>query len=197
MAQVRRSKAEQAAGTRGSLVGKARELFASRGYAGVSLDEVIAGQAVTKGALYHHFGDKRGLFRAVVVDAQAELAAAVIAAGKGEADPWAALEAACLAFFDTLQRPGLMRLICAEAGQVLDYADWNALDEAYGMAALRRFLDPLLAAGTLRGFEPEALARLLSGAIYYGVDWAASGEPARFERIEHDFLLLLRALRRP
>ncbi len=80
---------------------------------------------------------------------------------------------------------------------MLDYAQWNALDEAHGMGALRRFLDPVLESGLLPRLDPEACARLLSGAIYYGVDWASVADAERrFAVVERDFLALLQALRR-
>ena len=56
---------EQAVATRTELLRVARELFAARGYADVGTEEIVRGAHVTRGALYHHFEDKRDLFRAV------------------------------------------------------------------------------------------------------------------------------------
>src|ERR687895_543159 len=68
------SRAEQAAGTRSELTRVGRELFAERGYAGVGTEEIVARAGVTRGALYHHFEDKKDLFRAVHEGLEAELA---------------------------------------------------------------------------------------------------------------------------
>ena len=62
----RRSQAERRAATRGALLGAARELFAAEGYSGVSTEALVRRAGVTRGALYHHFPDKRDLFRALV-----------------------------------------------------------------------------------------------------------------------------------
>jgi AcrR family transcriptional regulator len=44
----------------------ARELFMRRGYAGVSVGEVAEAAGITKPTLYYHFGDKEGLYAAVI-----------------------------------------------------------------------------------------------------------------------------------
>ncbi|MCG8481597.1 MAG: TetR/AcrR family transcriptional regulator [Spirochaetales bacterium] len=192
------TKSEQSTRTRALVVGAARALFAERGYDGVGLDDIVAALPVTKGAIYHHFGDKHGLFRAVVEDAQKELVEIVATAGSATDDPWNALEEACDAFFVALLHPGLVRIVCAEAGLFLANHELNAIDEAYGMKVLHRFLDPAFAAGLLSAdLDAEATARLLSGAIYYGAEWAAGGDrPAeRLERVRRDFRLMVRSLR--
>ena len=60
----KRTQAERTAATRAALIDAARGLFTARGYAGVSAEEIVAAAGVSRGALYHHFEDKRGLFRA-------------------------------------------------------------------------------------------------------------------------------------
>jgi AcrR family transcriptional regulator len=67
------SKAERAEVTRETLVRTARQLFADRGYAAVGTEEVVQRAGLTRGALYHHFRDKRDLFRAVYEQAEAEV----------------------------------------------------------------------------------------------------------------------------
>ena len=58
-------RAQYSASTKRALVDVAEALFAEQGYAGTSLDTVVAGAEVTKGALYHHFSGKQALFEAV------------------------------------------------------------------------------------------------------------------------------------
>nr|MBA2542420.1 TetR family transcriptional regulator [Deltaproteobacteria bacterium] len=58
-------RSEHADATRAKIVEVARSLFAARGYEAVSLDEIAAAARVTKGAIYHHFANKRDLFRVV------------------------------------------------------------------------------------------------------------------------------------
>ena len=56
-------------GTRALLVENAFKEIHSHGYAGASLDRILASSGVTKGALYHHFKSKAALLHAVIDDA--------------------------------------------------------------------------------------------------------------------------------
>src|SRR5215467_2927451 len=71
---VNSRRAEHVQDTRDALVQAARELFADRGYAGTGTEEIVARARVTRGALYHHFRDKAGLFQAVMQAVAGELA---------------------------------------------------------------------------------------------------------------------------
>lgn len=79
----KRSGAQRAATSdaRGRILEVAKGLFAAKGYAGVSMREIAAASQLTLPTLYHHFGDKRGLFLAcrgaVLGDAAAQVRAAL------------------------------------------------------------------------------------------------------------------------
>jgi len=68
----RRTQAERRATTRAALMAAGRRLFAERGYDNVSSEDIVAAAGVTRGALYHHFDGKRGLFAAVYEEVEAE-----------------------------------------------------------------------------------------------------------------------------
>src|ERR687891_1957551 len=78
----------EARATRDALVQAALELFTERGYAGVGTEEIVARAKVTRGALYHHFRDKRDLFRAVHERVERELVEGIAARIAGIEDPW-------------------------------------------------------------------------------------------------------------
>ncbi|MGN7701953.1 helix-turn-helix domain-containing protein [Cellulosimicrobium sp. 22601] len=82
MQESRRTNAERTLATRSALVAAARELFVDPGYAEASTPQIAAAAHVTRGALYHHYTDKRDLFRAVV-EAEAEAVAREIEARTG------------------------------------------------------------------------------------------------------------------
>lgn len=56
---MRKPRSEMIAETRAKLLAAGRKAFGSIGYAEASMDDFTAGAGLTRGALYHHFGDKR------------------------------------------------------------------------------------------------------------------------------------------
>ena len=91
----RRTQAERTAATRASLIGAGRKLFGERGFADVGTQEIVAEAGVTRGALYHQFDDKKGLFVAVYDDVEQSIVAQIAAAVGERAgeDPLAAPDA--------------------------------------------------------------------------------------------------------
>lgn len=90
---ARKPRAEMIEETRAKLIEAARRAFADNGYAGASMDELTASAGLTRGALYHHFGDKKGLLAAVVQQIDDEMnlrLGAILAAGE---DLWSGFRA--------------------------------------------------------------------------------------------------------
>ena len=63
-----RPKADAGRDTRADLIRVARELFATRGYAGTSVADIGSRAGVSVPVLYQRFGNKAGLFVAVAED---------------------------------------------------------------------------------------------------------------------------------
>lgn len=146
--------------TRAALLEAARALFVAKGYAETSTPEIVTAAGITRGALYHHFRDKRDLFRAVV-DAEAKAVADEIERG-AEAldDPVEALLAGSRAYLDAMRVPGRTRLLLVETPAVLGLPEARGLDEAHAARTLREgFTEAGIADGS------EALADLLSAAF--------------------------------
>ncbi len=62
---------------RDTLLSCALDLFASRGYDAVGVQEIVEAAGVTKPTLYHYFGSKQGLLRALLAQYHDELLAAL------------------------------------------------------------------------------------------------------------------------
>ena len=96
MAAKRR--AETMEENRAKLITAARKSFAERGFAAVSMDELTASVGLTRGALYHNFGDKKGLLAAVVAQVDGEMAQRAKAAAANAGDNWERLLAEGIAY---------------------------------------------------------------------------------------------------
>ncbi len=165
----RKSRREQAAeDTRAALVETARSLFAERGYADVSIDDITEGTRVTRGALYHHFEDKRELFRAVVEEVERDLTEEVRCKGREAGDPWEQLRAVCEAYLDACLRPEVQRIIVLDAAPVLSWRVWCEIDKRYGLGVFEEQLANACDAGLLETKSIETAAQLLLGALNTG-----------------------------
>src|SRR5919108_5714699 len=122
-AQDRR--AERGEATRAALVRAARDLFSERGYTAVGTNEVVRRAGVTRGAMYHHFPDKRELFRAAYEETEKELVEGLAAHLATIEDPWEALVAGMRAFFDLASDPMLMRMGLIDGPSVLGWEAWR------------------------------------------------------------------------
>ena len=158
-------KAQRAEATRGALVAAARELFAERGYAGVGTEEIVKRAGVTRGALYHHFGDKKDLMRAVLHDLSRELAEASATAALRETDQWQQILAAVSAFLDACIDPAIQRIVMTDAPSVLGWDEWRQIDTQYGLGLTKASLEQAMETGLIARQPVDPLAHLVVGAL--------------------------------
>lgn len=151
--------------TRESLVAAAAKLFTARGYAEVGTEQVVAAARVTRGALYHHFTDKRDLFRAVHERVEQQLVEGIAAKMDGVADPWEVLLTGTRAFLDACDDPAVKQIALVDAPAVLGWREWREVDERYGLGLMKAALGAAMQAGALRQVPLEALAHLMLGAL--------------------------------
>lgn len=190
------TRAEQRAATRRALLAEGRRRFASDGYQNVVLSEVAQAVGVTKGAAYHHFESKAGLFRAVVAEVQQELGEHVADSADRYDDPWEQLRAGCRVFLAAGRDPMVRRIVLIDAPAVLGWDEWRALDEESSARHLAEALEVLVAAGVIADQPVEPLVRLLSGAMNEAALWLArSASPEALEQAERALDLMLSGLR--
>jgi AcrR family transcriptional regulator len=192
--------AERSQATRSRLIAAGRELFAERGFAAVATEEIVRRARVTRGALYHHFSDKRDLLRAAHEELEAELAEEIGAriAAEAEAGTGAreALELGARAFLDACERPEIARITLVEAPAVLGWNEWREIDERYGLGLVTGALELGMEQGAIRRQPTRPLAHLLLGAMgEAGMMIANAGDPAAVRRqVEPALLGLLDGL---
>src|SRR5829696_105967 len=159
------SREEQATATRAELLRVARELFAKRGYADVGTEQIVRAAHVTRGALYHHFEDKRALFRAVHEQVADDLLATIAARIAGITDPWDALETGVRAFLDACTDPAVMRISHLDAPAVLGWAEWREIDARHWLGVVSMGVQEAMDGGVFRSQPVQPLAHMLLGAM--------------------------------
>src|SRR5436190_1557994 len=127
------SRAQQSEATRRKLLRVGRDLFTRNGFSDVPTEEIVRRAGVTRGALYHHFRDKRDLFAAVVEQVEQEVLERVAEAALAESDAWEQQRAAIDAYLDVCLEPAVQRIVLVDAPSVLGLEAWRDIEARYGL----------------------------------------------------------------
>jgi AcrR family transcriptional regulator len=159
--------------TRATLIALAREAFGARGYAATSLDELTAAAGLTRGALYHHFDSKRGLFEAVVAQIEDELDEQVESATDAAGGGWTGFRAGARAYLEAMQSAETRRIVLQDAPAVIaKFAQRTRMQLC--TASMVETLRALMRDGNIRRTDPDALANVIAGAVNNAAAWAAT-----------------------
>ena len=160
---------KNALSTRERTLAVATELFAERGFLGVSLAQVAEGLGLTKQAVLHHFCSKEQLYAEVLAQIAVELENVITAAQHKESTP----EAQLVCVFDALHqsRPGSRMRTKLLVRELMDVGERKPEAKTWH---LRTFLDELTGIGRALSAwsdksDTEVFAALyqLIGAVSY------------------------------
>jgi AcrR family transcriptional regulator len=179
-----RRKAEQADATRRALLAAARALFTEHGYGATSIEEIAQRAMVTKGALYHHFRNKKDVFAAVFEELELELVEQINAAAAGEEEAWQRVLAASKAFLDACLKPAIQQIVLLDAPSVLGWETWRASDAEHSVGHVRASLRAAMREGTIETQPLDPLAHLLIGALNEAALLIARAPNPRRARVE-------------
>ncbi len=190
---VRRTRAEMEE-TRATLLATARKVFSERGYADTSMDDMTAQAGLTRGALYHHFGDKKGLLAAVTAQIDAEMDVRLQAISDAAKDPWQGFRQRCHAYLQMALEPEIQRIVLRDARAVLGGASPDS--QRHCLDSMEGLIDKLIVQGVLAPADARALAALIYGSLAEAAFWIADGDDgqARLARASEALDLLLRGL---
>ena len=161
--------------TRKKLIEVARRAFAEYGYADTSMDKLTAEAGLTRGALYHHFGDKRGLFAAVVDQIDSEMAEYSQKYLDQPDDLWEGLMLEGHTYIENALNPEFQRIVLRDGPAVLgDPAHWPSQNKC--LQSTRECVGQLLGINRSKAVDPEAAAVFLNGAAMNAALWVASSE---------------------
>lgn len=194
-------KKKQSRETTQKLIAVAFEEFSQKGYAAASTEAIVARANLTRGALYHHFKNKAGLFLAVFRSAQEEIGRRVEQAADQSPDLWGQLVSGSNAFLAASSDPALQQIVVIDGPAVLKWETVRQVDadlEGGSLAALKGCLAELQQEGVIRDLPLDALAHLLSGAMDEASVWIARSEDpvSALAQAQAALAVLLEPLRR-
>ncbi|BES70091.1 TetR/AcrR family transcriptional regulator [Marinobacter nanhaiticus D15-8W] len=194
---VAKRRAQMVQETRGKLIQAARKAFAAKGYAASSMDDLTAEVGLTRGALYHNFGDKKGLLQAVIDQMDAEILVRMRAAREKADNTWLGFMDECMAYLETALEPEIQRVMLLDGPAVLgDPSQWPNQNAC--LHTTMETLQALIDEGTIQKVDPEAAARLINGAALNAALWIAAADDSQavFDRAVDAFRCLAEGLLR-
>lgn len=169
---ARRARKDMIAQTRAKLIATARQAFGSIGFAEASMDEMTAAAGLTRGALYHHFGDKKGLLAAVVDEVDRDMNERLQAVSARSGDRWSGFRDECIAYLTMALEPEFQRIMLRDGPAVLG-DPWNWPTQSACILAMSASLARLREDGVIGDVDPEAAARQINGATIHAAQWIA------------------------
>jgi AcrR family transcriptional regulator len=185
-------------GARDALIAAARELFAERDFDEVSTAAILRRAGVSRGAMYHHFTDKKDLFRAAFMASEADHLARLAPEREPGSTAFDYLLACASAYVQAcateheLQRIGLR-----QSRVVLGWEGWREAAHDLGIGAMRTVVQATADAGEIETDDVELTAALvLAAMIEAGLIVSTAPDPlAQRAKVEPELLRLIAGLR--
>lgn len=151
--------------TRRTLLDTALRLFTEREYAGVSAEELVRTAGLTRGALYHHFDGKLGLFEAVFEDLERQATQRITAAIDSVSDPRERADRAVEEFLDVCMEHAYRHIVLQQGPIALGWQRWRELDQGHLGGLVLDIVHTALDAGRIRPHPADMIARAFYGAL--------------------------------
>jgi len=181
--------AERAEATRAALVAAGRRLFVEKGYFATGTEEIVAAAEVgTRGALYHHFPNKKALFLAVFLEVEEELHSQAPHPDETE-DALLALRKGLRAYLKSSQTGEVQRILLVDGPAVLGWQQWRELQVQYGLGSIRALLERAMQQGTVTQQPVDVLAHVLLAATDEAAQFIANADDP--QRAREDAVIVI------
>ncbi len=155
---------------RQAILAAARRLFIEKGFEKTTLSDIIAVAGGSRATLYEHFGDKEGLFRAIMEEDNAMILSGLAPAQADDrVTPEAGLTAFALHLVKALlneETTGTVRILISEGDRVPDIAEaFFRIGPENAIRRLAEYLQRLTDNGTLQIEDPAVAAQAFLGMV--------------------------------
>lgn len=165
---AKRSPQARGLATRERLLSAAETLFIAEGYDPVGIERIVAAADVTKGAFYHHFGDKLAIFREVFEAIDQEMADRVRARALTAETPLGMVQRGVRSCFELCTQPRYGRFVYITAPPVIGWTGWYETDNAISREIVMEGLQNAVELGELAPLSVASLTTLLMGLVLQG-----------------------------
>ncbi|MEW2396333.1 TetR family transcriptional regulator [Streptomyces sp. NPDC046862] len=166
---VKSRREEYAALTRAAVLEAAAELFAEKGFDVTSVDDIAGTARVSKGAVYHHFADKRAIFDEVFQVSQQgvldQVGIALKDLGGEEPSPWSVARAAVQGFLGAYVADARRRSLLRQSAGVLGVQRCREMDDELALPLVLGLLNQLAERGELQPVPIEMTATVIFGTL--------------------------------
>ncbi|WP_338883423.1 MULTISPECIES: TetR/AcrR family transcriptional regulator [Xenorhabdus] len=168
---TRRTRTEMIEETRTKLLATARHAFGSLGYSNTSMDDFTSKVGLTRGALYHHFGDKKGLLMAVVEQIDSEMDQYLQSISDNAIDSWTGFRDRCRAYLAMSLNSEFQQIVLRDSKIIL--GDRFRESQAHCISSMRILLKKMVLEKKIKDVDTEVLACLINGSLVEAALWIA------------------------
>ncbi|MDB0438516.1 TetR/AcrR family transcriptional regulator [Clostridioides difficile] len=148
-----------------NLIDIARNHFSTYGYEKTSLEAIAEEANMTRGAVYHHFKNKKNLFKAVLSLVQYEVGLNVEKEAMTSEDIWEQLILGCVGFVQSATLESNKRILLMEAPNIIEWTEWKKMDNENSVLLLEEQLLIAQKNGKLIEFDIHMISHMISGAL--------------------------------
>ena len=167
------TQAERTEHTSNNIIAAATGLFASKGYADTSLADIVEETGLTTGAIYHHFGGKKGLFIAAAERMEQTILDEIVVQSADASPGWDRFEVSIMATLEICARPDIQRIVFRDAPTVVGMVEWHEIEMRYGFGMMHKALQALQDKGIIQAQNIALTAQMLLGAIIEAAHYVA------------------------
>ena len=182
--------------TRRTFLTIARKEFSTLGYYNASTANIVDESGMARGSLYYHFGDKKGLFRAVYEELMEEMQHAIKHDIAKASNPWESLMAGCLKVLDLCMKDETRRIVI-DVHTALTYKERVEVLQKTLLLELNNILQGVIGMGYFKGHDLRALNIMIFGILSESSRSfeLADNVPQARESIGKNFVLFMESAR--
>lgn len=172
---ARQKRADMISATRSRLIAAGRKAFGEKGYAETAMEDLTADAELTRGALYHHFGGKKGLLEAVIAQIDEESSLRLRAVVEQASTPWEGFVEESVEWIKLALEPEIQRIVLLDGPAVLgDPA--RAASQSACLLSTMHSIQTLIDQNVIKPVDAQATAYLVNGAALNASLWIAGAD---------------------